>query len=145
MPARAEGKGWREAGTLSGGTPVRCRCCCLAWLYTHDSLCFSMYSTDENLILSPLLGNVCFSSSQYSICFTLGSFAKIYADTFGKLQLAVCLPASPEPCAPFLWKSSEVASCRHPLLGEQLINCYCHNHYCHSLWPLDPFFWLSGS
>uniref|UniRef100_A0A8D1BBB0 116 kDa U5 small nuclear ribonucleoprotein component n=2 Tax=Sus scrofa TaxID=9823 RepID=A0A8D1BBB0_PIG len=42
----------------------------------------SMYSTDENLILSPLLGNVCFSSSQYSICFTLGSFAKIYADTF---------------------------------------------------------------
>uniref|UniRef100_A0A8C0IL85 116 kDa U5 small nuclear ribonucleoprotein component n=1 Tax=Chelonoidis abingdonii TaxID=106734 RepID=A0A8C0IL85_CHEAB len=46
----------------------------------------SMYSTDENLILSPLLGNVCFSSSQYSICFTLGSFAKIYADTFGKTQ-----------------------------------------------------------
>uniref|UniRef100_A0A8C4YLG7 116 kDa U5 small nuclear ribonucleoprotein component n=1 Tax=Gopherus evgoodei TaxID=1825980 RepID=A0A8C4YLG7_9SAUR len=33
----------------------------------------SMYSTDENLILSPLLGNVCFSSSQYSICFTLDS------------------------------------------------------------------------
>lgn len=43
-----------------------------------------MYSTDENLVLSPLLGNVCFSSSQYSICFTLGSFAKIYADTYGK-------------------------------------------------------------
>ncbi|KAK2508357.1 hypothetical protein MC885_011364 [Smutsia gigantea] len=46
----------------------------------------SMYSTDENLILSPLLGNVCFSSSQYSICFTLGSFAKIYADTFGDIN-----------------------------------------------------------
>uniref|UniRef100_A0A8D0RSX2 116 kDa U5 small nuclear ribonucleoprotein component n=1 Tax=Sus scrofa TaxID=9823 RepID=A0A8D0RSX2_PIG len=45
-----------------------------------------MYSTDENLILSPLLGNVCFSSSQYSICFTLGSFAKIYADTFGDIN-----------------------------------------------------------
>lgn len=44
----------------------------------------SMYSTDENLVLSPLLGNVCFSSSQYSICFTLGSFAKIYADTYGE-------------------------------------------------------------
>lgn len=43
-----------------------------------------MYSTDENLVLSPLLGNVCFSSSQYSICFTLGSFAKIYADTYGE-------------------------------------------------------------
>lgn len=54
---------------------------------SHRHLCFSMYSTDENLILSPLLGNVCFSSSQYSICFTLGSFAKIYADTFGKLCL----------------------------------------------------------
>uniref|UniRef100_A0A7M4FAI2 116 kDa U5 small nuclear ribonucleoprotein component n=1 Tax=Crocodylus porosus TaxID=8502 RepID=A0A7M4FAI2_CROPO len=46
----------------------------------------SMYSTDENLILSPLLGNVCFSSSQYSICFTLGSFAKIYADTYGDIN-----------------------------------------------------------
>ncbi|XP_007535801.1 116 kDa U5 small nuclear ribonucleoprotein component isoform X2 [Erinaceus europaeus] len=46
----------------------------------------SMYSTDENLILSPLLGNVCFSSSQYSICFTLRSFAKIYADTFGDIN-----------------------------------------------------------
>ncbi|NXU48470.1 U5S1 protein, partial [Turnix velox] len=46
----------------------------------------SMYSTDENLVLSPLLGNVCFSSSQYSICFTLGSFAKIYADTYGDIH-----------------------------------------------------------
>ncbi|KAE8575401.1 hypothetical protein XENTR_v10003824 [Xenopus tropicalis] len=46
----------------------------------------SMYSTDENLILSPLLGNVCFASSQYSICFTLGSFAKIYADTYGDIN-----------------------------------------------------------
>uniref|UniRef100_A0ACB8ET38 U5 small nuclear ribonucleoprotein component n=1 Tax=Sphaerodactylus townsendi TaxID=933632 RepID=A0ACB8ET38_9SAUR len=42
----------------------------------------SVHSTDENLILSPLLGNVCFASSQYSICFTLGSFAKIYADMY---------------------------------------------------------------
>lgn len=63
----------------------------LAW---HSlCICFSMYSTDENLILSPLLGNVCFSSSQYSICFTLGSFAKIYADTFGELGLVL-------PCQP---------------------------------------------
>uniref|UniRef100_A0A8C5QKV5 116 kDa U5 small nuclear ribonucleoprotein component n=1 Tax=Leptobrachium leishanense TaxID=445787 RepID=A0A8C5QKV5_9ANUR len=46
----------------------------------------SMYSTDENLILSPLLGNVCFASSQYSICFTLGSFAKIYSDTYGDIN-----------------------------------------------------------
>ncbi|XP_044152958.1 116 kDa U5 small nuclear ribonucleoprotein component [Bufo gargarizans] len=46
----------------------------------------SMYSTDENLVLSPLLGNVCFASSQYSICFTLGSFAKIYSDTYGDIH-----------------------------------------------------------
>ncbi|GCC34212.1 hypothetical protein chiPu_0012685 [Chiloscyllium punctatum] len=46
----------------------------------------SVYSTDENLIVSPLLGNVCFASSQYSICFTLGSFAKIYADTYGDIN-----------------------------------------------------------
>uniref|UniRef100_A0A8P4GKU0 116 kDa U5 small nuclear ribonucleoprotein component n=1 Tax=Dicentrarchus labrax TaxID=13489 RepID=A0A8P4GKU0_DICLA len=47
----------------------------------------STYSTDENLVVSPLLGNVCFASSQYSICFTLGSFAKIYSDTYGKTAL----------------------------------------------------------
>lgn len=46
----------------------------------------STYSTDENLVVSPLLGNVCFASSQYSICFTLGSFAKIYSDTYGESQ-----------------------------------------------------------
>ncbi|KAG7220651.1 hypothetical protein INR49_017905 [Caranx melampygus] len=46
----------------------------------------STYSTDENLVVSPLLGNVCFASSQYSICFTLGSFAKIYADTYGDIN-----------------------------------------------------------
>ncbi|EPQ07697.1 116 kDa U5 small nuclear ribonucleoprotein component [Myotis brandtii] len=46
----------------------------------------SMHSPDENLILSPLLSNVCFSSSWYSICFTLGSFAKIYADAFGDIN-----------------------------------------------------------
>lgn len=36
------------------------------------------------MVVSPLLGNVCFASSQYSICFTLGSFAKIYADTYSE-------------------------------------------------------------
>lgn len=38
-------------------------------------------------MVSPLLGNVCFASSQYSICFTLGSFAKIYSDTYGETTL----------------------------------------------------------
>uniref|UniRef100_A0A665UJP8 116 kDa U5 small nuclear ribonucleoprotein component n=1 Tax=Echeneis naucrates TaxID=173247 RepID=A0A665UJP8_ECHNA len=49
----------------------------------------STYSTDENLVVSPLLGNVCFASSQYSICFTLGSFAKIYSDTYGKIYISI--------------------------------------------------------
>lgn len=35
---------------------------------------------DETNILSPLLGNVCFASSQYSVCFNLHSFAKLYLD-----------------------------------------------------------------
>lgn len=35
---------------------------------------------DETQLLSPLLGNVCFASSQYSVCFTLKSFAKLYLD-----------------------------------------------------------------
>ncbi|XP_065333503.1 116 kDa U5 small nuclear ribonucleoprotein component [Cloeon dipterum] len=44
----------------------------------------SLYSEDENvLIFSPLNGNVCFASAQYGVCFTLQSFAKIYADTYG--------------------------------------------------------------
>lgn len=40
---------------------------------------------DENQtkLLSPLLGNVCFASSQYSVCFTLKSFAKLYLERSG--------------------------------------------------------------
>lgn len=43
------------------------------------------YSEDENQAqyLSPLLNNVCFASSYYRFCFTLKSFAKIYASTHG--------------------------------------------------------------
>lgn len=44
----------------------------------------STYSDQEDVpLISPLLGNVCFSSSQYACCFTLQSFAKIYADHYG--------------------------------------------------------------
>lgn len=43
----------------------------------------STHSTDENpYVVSPVLGNVCFASSLYGICFTLKSFAKLYADTY---------------------------------------------------------------
>lgn len=37
--------------------------------------------------VSPTVGNVCFASSKYNICFTLRSFAKLYADTFPQLNI----------------------------------------------------------
>ena len=44
----------------------------------------SLYAEDqENVVVSPLLGNVCFASSYYRFSFTLLSFAKLYTDTFG--------------------------------------------------------------
>lgn len=43
----------------------------------------SLYTDEEDhMVLSPLLGNVCFASSQYSVCFTLKSFANLYAQTY---------------------------------------------------------------
>lgn len=43
----------------------------------------SLYADEENVqVLSPLLGNVCFASSKYSICFTLKSFAYLYSETY---------------------------------------------------------------
>uniref|UniRef100_A0A914UWU3 Tr-type G domain-containing protein n=1 Tax=Plectus sambesii TaxID=2011161 RepID=A0A914UWU3_9BILA len=42
------------------------------------------YSEEENpTLMSPLLNNVVFASSRYNICFTLHSFAKLYADSYG--------------------------------------------------------------
>ncbi|CAF1145985.1 unnamed protein product [Rotaria sordida] len=43
------------------------------------------HSEDESnaSYVSPLLNNVCFASSYYRFCFTLKSFAKVYADTHG--------------------------------------------------------------
>lgn len=38
---------------------------------------------DERKLLSPLKANVCFASSQYSVCFTLKSFAKLYLERSG--------------------------------------------------------------
>ncbi|XP_064613567.1 LOW QUALITY PROTEIN: 116 kDa U5 small nuclear ribonucleoprotein component-like [Liolophura sinensis] len=47
----------------------------------------SLYAEDtENRRVSPILGNVCFASSYYRFCFTLGSFAKIYSDTYGGIN-----------------------------------------------------------
>jgi hypothetical protein len=45
---------------------------------------FSTFAEDGDLVVSPLLGNVCFASSTYGFCFTLLSFAKLYVESFGK-------------------------------------------------------------
>ncbi|KAG8922693.1 hypothetical protein FRC01_013720 [Tulasnella sp. 417] len=42
---------------------------------------------DPELRLSPERGNVAFASSQMGYCFTLSSFAKLYADTYGSLDV----------------------------------------------------------
>ncbi|GFR26533.1 116 kDa U5 small nuclear ribonucleoprotein component [Trichonephila clavata] len=41
----------------------------------------------DPISVSPLLGNVCFASSQYSLCFTLRSFAHMYSQTFGGISI----------------------------------------------------------
>lgn len=41
---------------------------------------------DKVQLLSPVLGNVCFASSFYRFCFTLKSFAKVYALTYGNFD-----------------------------------------------------------
>ena len=40
-------------------------------------------SSEQCTLISPLLGNVCFSSSLYGFCFTLESFAEIYVQAYG--------------------------------------------------------------
>ncbi|XP_053210387.1 116 kDa U5 small nuclear ribonucleoprotein component-like [Panonychus citri] len=41
------------------------------------------YTDDDNrIVLSPLLGNVCFASSEFHVCFTIKSFAYHYAESY---------------------------------------------------------------
>lgn len=48
----------------------------------------SMYSDENNNpTVSPILGNVCFASSQYGLCFTLRSFASLYVQSFGEINI----------------------------------------------------------
>lgn len=48
----------------------------------YISFC-SLYSDEETAhVVSPLLGNVCFASAQYAVCFTLRSFANLYAQHY---------------------------------------------------------------
>lgn len=56
----------------------------LRHIITEINSLLSMYSEEADpLIVSPLLGNVCFASARYCFCFTLESFAQIYSDTYG--------------------------------------------------------------
>ncbi|TFK42020.1 Calreticulin family-domain-containing protein [Crucibulum laeve] len=48
---------------------------------------FSAIDPDPELRLSPENGNVAFASTDMSWCFTLRSFAQMYADTYGKLDV----------------------------------------------------------
>lgn len=48
----------------------------------------ALYSDSENPnFVSPALGNVCFASSEYNVCFTLKSFAALYAKVIISLLL----------------------------------------------------------
>lgn len=42
---------------------------------------------DDKLKVSPTLGNVCFASSLYGICFSLKSFANLYAETYAGVNV----------------------------------------------------------
>ncbi|CAG8480432.1 928_t:CDS:10 [Diversispora eburnea] len=46
----------------------------------------SQCESGKDLRVSPDRGNVCFASSQMGWCFTLKSFAKLYADSYGNLN-----------------------------------------------------------
>ncbi len=67
------------------------------WIFSFN---FSVYSEGlDDVVVSPLLGNVCFASSTYRFCFTLLSFSKLYTDTYGmfgeKIVALVPYPSSP--------------------------------------------------
>ncbi|KAF4533327.1 hypothetical protein B566_EDAN004448 [Ephemera danica] len=48
----------------------------------------SLYTEEENQqIVSPIIGNVCFASAKYGVCFTLKSFANIYNETYGDINV----------------------------------------------------------
>jgi U5 small nuclear ribonucleoprotein component len=51
-------------------------------------LLHSLYSDEDSPhVVSPLLGNVCFASSEFAVCFTLKSFASIYNKTYPDINI----------------------------------------------------------
>jgi hypothetical protein len=65
--------------------PVACNLidACLAVCLQVNSVLASACSVlgRDAIVVSPLRGNVAFASGMYDFCFTLDSFAKLYADT----------------------------------------------------------------
>uniref|UniRef100_A0A0N5AJ61 Tr-type G domain-containing protein n=1 Tax=Syphacia muris TaxID=451379 RepID=A0A0N5AJ61_9BILA len=55
-------------------------------LHQINSLLQTFSEDTEVTRLSPLLGNVIFASSRYNICFSLDSFASIYAERYGSFD-----------------------------------------------------------
>ena len=62
--------------------------CASASLLASGLICrmCSNIDPDPSLRLSPELGNVAFASADMMWCFTLRSFAKMYADTYGTVR-----------------------------------------------------------
>ena len=52
----------------------------------------SSINPDPELRLSPERGNVAFASTDMGWCFTLRSFAQMYADTYGEMMKRSPLP-----------------------------------------------------
>ncbi len=73
-------------------------------------------------MVSPLLGNVCFGSSYYRFCFTLNSFAKIYADTYGMH------PPSQSPPYFYLWFIWGLLEKKHSY-HFSYETTFCHNSF----------------
>ena len=55
-----------------------------AYIHLSNYSIFRAHSRSEEVpLISPLSNNVCFASSLFSVCFTLKSFAHLYAEYFG--------------------------------------------------------------
>lgn len=56
-----------------------------------NSIIHTYSDSEESTVISPLLGNICFSSSLFGFCFTLESFADIYVQSYGmQLWGSIC-------------------------------------------------------
>lgn len=85
--------------------------------------------------MSPILGNVCFASSQYALCFTLRSFAKLYSHMSPELDIT--------EFARRLWgdiyfNSKTYVKLFHPLFIQQLSTWFLNEFYCRRKFSKKP-------